>query len=137
MQPYRVTFVLDAFSDPKDRALSYAYLGRALDFLTDIDVEYLKAYPQTPLIYESGVRYVEEPPGQEDWQDIPTCIRMVDCDCEELAAWRAAELRVRYGIQARCVFKAQLRPNGSYLFHILVEYPDGRLEDPSRILGMK
>lgn len=58
-------------------------------------------------------------------------------NCEDLASWRAAELTARYGIQARPVFVEQPRPNGSMLYHIVVRFPDGRTEDPSRILGMR
>src|SRR5512147_814184 len=46
-----------------------------------VDMKYLQAHPEVPGIYESGVRYEEEPPGQEDWQDIPTCLRMGTADC--------------------------------------------------------
>ena len=89
------------------------------------------------MLYDSGVRYMEEPPGQEDWQDIPTCLKMRAGDCEDLAWWRVAELRVRYGIQAQPTFKCMQRPNGGMLYHIQVQLPDGRKEDPSRVLGMR
>ena len=58
-------------------------------------------------------------------------------NCEDLACWRAAELRVRYGIAAEPTFIWKVRPGGGYLYHIQVLYPDGRIEDPSRRLGMR
>ena len=79
--PYRVTYALDLFNGPHERELSRRALGHMLDCLFRIDVDYLRAHPETPSIYRSGVRYMEEPPGQEDWQDIPTCIRMGIGDC--------------------------------------------------------
>ena len=90
----RVTFVIDLFSGDHERKLSHATLNVLLHALTYIDVLYLRRHPETPRIYASGVVYMEEPPGMEEWQDIPTCIRMGIADCEDLACWRGAELQV-------------------------------------------
>ena len=108
-----------------------------LNTLYQIDVLYLQSHPKTPMLYQTNVRYMEEPPGQEEWQDIPTTIRLGIGDCEDLACWRAAELTVRSGVQARPVFIEQMRKNGQYLYHIIVKTSDGRTEDPSKILGMR
>ena len=134
---YRVTFVVNAFNGPHEQELSHNILRLMLLSLTEINKMHLKADPGIPLLYESGVRYEEEPPGQEDWQDCLTCIKLRVGDCEDLACWRAAELQVRYGIMAQPTFIWKVRPNGGYLYHIQVKYPDGRIEDPSRRLGMK
>ena len=140
---YRITFVLDLFKGAKDRELSHASLKTLLMALMHIDILYLKEHPEVPALIgpggmgPAGVRYAEEPPGQEDWQDIPTTLKLGWGDCEDLACWRAAELRVRHNVQAEPTFIWKLRPNGGYLYHILVRYPDGRIEDPSRTLGMR
>lgn len=134
---YRITFVINLFKGEHDRPLSHETLRTLLFALMRADELYLRTHPDTPLLYQSGVRYQEEPPGQEDWQDIPTCLQLKIGDCEDLACWRAAELRVRYGIQAVPTFIWKKRSNGGYLYHILVKYPDGRIEDPSRTLGMR
>lgn len=134
---FRITYALDLFNGPKERELSRKVLGVMLTNLFEIDKLYLEAHPETPLLYRSGVRYMEEPPGQEDWQDIPTSLRMGIADCEDLATWRAAELNVRFGIKAVPIFREQKLADGRCLYHVLVQYPDGRLEDPSRILGMR
>lgn len=134
---YRITFALDLFNGPHEKELSHATLRTLLMALMYTDMLYLRANPNTPELYKSGVRYEEEPPGQEDWQDIPTCLRLRTGDCEDLACWRAAEYQVRHGIKAVPTFTSQLRPNGSYLYHITVQLPDGRIEDPSRKLGMR
>lgn len=133
----RVTFCVDLFKGDQEQALSHKALCTLLTALAAIDTDYLLAHPEAPDIYQAGVRYEEEPVGQEDWQDIPTTIRMGIGDCEDLACWRAAELRVRYKTQANPTFTYKLRSNGSYLYHITTRHPHGLVEDPSRRLGMR
>jgi len=87
-----------------------------------------------PPLYESGVRYALEPRG-ERWLD---CVRVLELgrgDCEDLATWRAAELRLGGDPGAVCMFSARPRGSGR-LIHIIVQRGDGTLEDPSRALGM-
>lgn len=131
----RITFVLDMF-DPAELDRSDATLRVLLNALVAADYLYLKRHPETPLLYQSGVRYQEEPPGAEDWQDIKTCLNLMWGDCEDLACWRAAELQIR-GIDAHPDFTRDVKPNGKTLYHIVVRLPDGRIEDPSRQLGMR
>ena len=133
---YRVTFELDAFNGVADAEESIAQLGALLDCLVQIDTIYLLHHSHAPLLYASGVRYEEEPIGADFWRDIPTVLKYGTGDCEDLACWRVAELRVR-GISARPIIIPQLRPNGKFLYHIVVAMPDGSTEDPSRRLGMK
>ena len=131
----RTTFALDAFNGTLDADESERDLSALLDCLVRIDELYLLVYPNTPLFRNTTVRYSEEPPGLEDWQDIATCLRMGNGDCEELSAWRIAELRVRYRVPARPIIIPQIQPNGRYLYHIQVWTPWG-VEDPSRERGM-
>lgn len=110
-----------------------------LEALTQIDEDWLRRYPgRYPPIHQSGVRYEREPPGQEEWLDIPQLLEEGKGDCEDLACWRAAELRVQ-GYDAHPDFtcrKVEL-PGGRSLrvFHIVVRIGP-ILEDPSRDLGM-
>jgi len=143
--PYRVTFVLGAFDgDRRSEArkiLRHQSLYECLHALTRIDLRIiLAAHGKIPLLYESGVRYEAEPEGQEDWLDVLSCLSERDAgrgsDCEDLASWRAAELQAQ-GIAAHPVFVWRKMNNGSHLYHIVVRWPDGRIEDPSRKLGMK
>ena len=99
----------------------------------------------------SGIRYQEEPPGREDWDDAPTVAARGWGDCEDLAAYLAAELRETHGVAAECVIKyryitaSEVRnqnypiapKDGIFLIHVLVRLPDGRVVDPSKWLGMK
>ena len=134
---HRIEVLLGLFNGDKDRDLSNKSLDMLLTALTRIDVRYLLRHPETPLLYQSNVRYEEEPPGQEDWQDIPTCLRMGTADCEDLAAWCAAEYQVRFAVPAKAFYKSFTKSDGSVLYHIMVQHPDGRVEDPSRALGMR
>jgi hypothetical protein len=105
-----------------------------------------------PPLYASGITYEEELPGHEDWFDVLTALRVGrHVDCEDLAAWRAGELRVA-GIPVEPVIKWQWIPRetmiaqgyppdklpdrGVWLVHCCVRWPDGSIEDPSKILGM-
>ncbi len=109
-----------------------------LDALTAWDVLYLRENPGTPELYKSGVRYREED-GREEWLEIPHVLdrwrrKREGSDCEDLCAWRAAELQIR-GERARCTWAAYREPD-SLTYHIRVRRGDGSLEDPSEILGM-
>lgn len=117
--------VLDCFHGPADASRSDATLRIMLDALTQADVLYLREHPETPAVYDSGVVYHEEPEGAEDWQDIPTCLRLGWADCEDLACWQAAELIVRHGIDAWADFTKQVLADGRVLYHIIVRLPDG------------
>ena len=57
-------------------------------------------------------------------------------DCKDLACFRAAELVVKEGIDARPFVKRRFYPNGFALYHVVVIKPDGSEEDPSLALGM-
>ncbi len=86
-----------------------------------------------PPLYESGIVYRREPRGQEWWEhaeDIQGIATKRSGDCEDLAAFRAAELRYWDSEVARVVIQRTAR--GS--FHAVVERGDGTIEDPSRIL---
>jgi len=54
---------------------------------------------------------------------------------EEIAAW-PGWTKVRGGIKAKPFAKWRRGPKGNYHYHALTYLPDGRLEDPSLVLGM-
>lgn len=97
------------------------------------DVLWLRRHPRTPNLYDSGVRYEMQPAGCEHFAPIPVVLAAGSGDCDQLAPWRAAELRVRHGIKAM----PEVRQMGPALFHVFVRYPDRRVEDVSARLGMK
>lgn len=112
------------------------YLQVMLDALVAMNIMWLKGHPTTPLLYESGVRYRREPPGHDKWVAVPVVLQRRYGDCEDLASWRAAELAV-HGERAKAFPKhVRTYSDGSKLFHIVVRRGNGRVEDPSRLLGM-
>jgi hypothetical protein len=148
---HKFTFDMDGFAWG-DRRRAARRMQILLDALTKIHIDHLSHFPKTPSLYESGVVYEREPPGREDWQDILTTLRRGSGDCEDLATWRVADLRVR-GIDARAFGQPRPMvlpttceagavacddtPQVGTLWHILVRLPDGRIEDPSKVLGMR
>ena len=141
MRFFMPRFVLKIFQGDHDQKRSLRALFRLLETLVEIDLDYLRAYPETPALYDSGVTYKEQDGDllQEDWHDVPSAIAAKKTDCKVLACWRVAELRQR-GVKARPYVLVQPRKlaNGTtvYYNHIQVEWPDGTIEDPSKVLGM-
>lgn len=88
-----------------------------------------------PPLYRAGVRYLRED-GTENWKDPVTVFQDGFGDCEDLAIWRVAELRNNHKA-AKPYIRYRTDPKtGMYIYHVMVMRADGRLEDPSRILGM-
>jgi hypothetical protein len=94
---------------------------------------WLEHYPRTPRLYDSGALYKAER-DTEEWCDIPRIITKGHGDCEDLACWRCAELQVQ-GILAM-PYVTWRKSKGRTIYHALVRWPDGKIEDPSRALGM-
>lgn len=120
---------------------SPAHLRRVLHEATRWAVQELRADPLPPL-HGAGVRYQREPMchAREDFSPA-RCEEFVLPhevvargwgDCDDLAIWRAGELRMR-GEMARPVVVRS--PGVGY--HVIVRRGDGRREDPSRDLGMQ
>lgn len=117
----------------RERVIEHLITGHAL-----VALEYLNAFPQTPMLYRSGVRYVGDKPGQrfDAWRDIPTVLETLTGDCDDLVPWRLAELW-RSGVQsARASVIEQKKPEGGIVYHVFIGGVRGGTEDPSRILGM-
>lgn len=170
---YRPTFAIEAIgrSEPAAVKTGLKIMGILLWALVKIDIVYLREHPEAfdKSLYEAGIVYGDEEPepgtacGDDDWRDIATLYKLKKGDCEELAAARCAELRVRWKIDARPLALLQItqRPGKKkpkHLFHILVRWPqslpagmlypgtvkkiqdqDGQwmlVEDPAEVLGM-
>lgn len=85
-----------------------------------------------PPLYSGRIRYQREPEGREDWQTAIETARLGTADCEDLCGYRLGELFLAGETKARARVVA-ITPT---LRHVLVMRGDGRLEDPSRRLGM-
>lgn len=133
----------DLFPPGEDHKLSQQKLLYAYEAMVRGNQEYLEAHPSTPLLYESGVRYQVEPPGHEDWADIPNVIRQGWGDCEDLGGWLTAELRQVFKIPAK-PFLRWRRSGNEYHYHALLILPAYwiwdfeivRVRDPSRPGGL-
>ena len=104
-----------------------AVLGLAAISLAQMQERYV------PPLYESGVRYRREPIGRERWQTAAETAARGHGDCEDLAAYRVAELH-KMGETGATIVVRVVRPT---LMHILVRRANGKTEDPSALLGMK
>lgn len=108
-----------------------AEIAGALEALTRINIGQMRGGLPWPGIYRSGVRYEREiPGGAETWQSARDLLQTRRGDCEDLACARAAELRIQ-GVKCRAIV---VRADGGY--HAVVQYLNGRIEDPSARLGM-
>jgi hypothetical protein len=107
-----------------------------MEALTRANQQLLEQYgDEIPLLYAAPVRYEAEA-DEEQWQDIRHILKSGSGDCEDLACWRTAELRVKAGLNAGPYIKWRRGPEGNMIYHALTRWPDGRIEDPSLALGM-
>jgi hypothetical protein len=81
-----------------------------------------------PSVYESGVVYRPEGRGQESWRLANEILRSGHGDCEDLVAWRVAELRNQGANAWPDVLKSDQG------FHAIVSLENGGIEDPSMVL---
>ena len=135
---YAPSFRLKCFetiSDPN----KFRVMHHLLEALIGANLAYLVDHPNTPPLYKAGVVYLAEPDGVDEWQDIPDTLDRRSGDCEDLACYRVAELRL-WGVAAKPFVSVQILPDSRgkpvTTYHITVRHPDGQIEDPSRILGM-
>ena len=83
---------------------------------------------------DADVRYQLEGPGEEDWKLPQNVIRDGWGDCEDLAGWRAAGLRVS---GEDPMAKVVVVKTGVGKLHAVVQRGDGAIDDPSRELHMR
>jgi len=83
-----------------------------------------------PPLYQSGVTYRPEGLGRERWLRADEVFAEDHGDCEDLAAWRVAELQVAGELGA----SVDIERTGTRKYHAVVRRADGTREDPSRIL---
>ena len=170
-----IAFCADVFRFPAANEYSKRVLGCLLWALIYADEAYLQGTNiPPPTLYESGIYWKEEKPlgrtacpqgsGQELFLGIRQVLNQGYADCEDVASWRCAELRLGRAPAKRGLppfpghppvtvvpppfpmrpigpdvlpgfFSRRTAPNEITL-HIIVCWPDGELEDPSRVLGM-
>jgi hypothetical protein len=105
-----------------------------LGTLADHNTRWLSANPgKAPKLYASGVRYQREADA-EDWKDIVNVYADRQGDCEDLACWRVAELRVQ-GIKAEPFLYWQNTAGGGRLYHALCWRESIARDTPPRVAG--
>lgn len=119
----------------------FAPLLMALETMTAINV-WLMRQGDYPPLYESGIVYQNEPPGVEELVPYNEMLVRGWGDCGHIAPVRAAELRLAGLSEAKCCIRWKwVRVRGVrhpvLLVHVLVQWPDGTIEDPCRVLGME
>lgn len=107
-----------------------------IEALAAANAGHLRLHPEAPWLYESGVSYAEDDEGHEGWTDIPETLARGVGACKDLVAWRLGELRVRAG-ETALPLVSFARVGHRVKFHVVVRRSDGRIEDPSRELGMR
>ncbi len=130
---------------------------RLLNWLAQENAVILRARPELPLLYDSGVVYERE--RDETWCDFLNMLAQGHEDCDGLSAARAGELIARghrallpgdsgyaeaqrrrpMSIPAEVMLKTRSRPQAPGLYHCIVRYRVGVVwhrDDPSKRLGM-
>ncbi|HKY36468.1 MAG TPA: hypothetical protein VJN18_11045 [Polyangiaceae bacterium] len=170
-----IAFCADIFRFPKCKPYSERALACLLWALIYADESYLQGTNLTiPPLYSSGIYWQEEHPqgrtacpegdGQEQFLGIRQIRNQGFADCEDIASWRCAELRLGRVPPTRglppfaghpkptvfpppyplspagpdvwpAIFQRPTAP-GVITIHVIVFWPDGYFEDPSRVLGM-
>lgn len=102
-----------------------------------IDELMLRNLPRLPTLYGSGAHYRrQDMRGRKGrkWRNVHDITLQGWSDCEGLAGWRAAELRVTGEDPNARVACYHTSPE---TFHAVVARGDDTIEDPSRFLGMR
>lgn len=111
-------------------------LDAALEAVTRLNEELIKS-GASPTFKEQlqgpGVRWKPEPPGAEHFDHAGIVAARGWGDCDDLAPWHAASLRVK-GVDPGA--KAIVVKSGPARWHAIVERSNGKFEDPSEAAGM-
>ena len=112
-------------------------LAPALAALVALNVGYIQRGWPVPPLYSGAIRYALEGRNskgerRERWLCAPEVARIGFGDCEDLACYRAGELRAsgEDSVASAVAIKTAIG------WHIIVQRGDGTTEDPSRRLGM-
>lgn len=120
---------------PSRGELARQAIESAVETLARANVAYLKKHPKTPPLAKANIHYERELKlgGAERWQTIPEILKTGRGDCEDLSAWRIAELRVR-GYRAKPHVTGK---RGKWHIQVKVKYGKKTvIYDPSKEMGM-
>lgn len=115
-------------------SVSAPVLDAALEGVTRLDQELIKNGTVPPFReLADRVRWKPEPPGQEHFDHAGVVARRGWGDCDDLAPWHAASLRVTGEDRGA---RAIVRRSGPKRWHCIVKRSDGSIDDPSIEAGM-
>jgi hypothetical protein len=89
--------------------------------------------PTAAQAIQNGVKWKPEPPGDEHFDNAVTVFNRKWGDCDDLAPYHAASLRVTGEDPGARAFVHRSGPNR---WHAMVERSDGTIDDPSADAGM-
>lgn len=108
-------------------------LDAALEATTRLNESLLDKGAPTFKQAANRVRWQPEPPGQEHFDNVKEVLGRGWGDCDDLAPWHAASLRVTgEDPGARAIVKR----SGPKTWHAIVQRSNGMIEDPSLYAGM-
>jgi hypothetical protein len=115
--------------------VSAPILDAALEATTRVNEALLRRGDLEPFdMAAPGVRWRPEPPGDGEHFDHGLLVQGRGWgDCDDMAPWHAASLRVT-GKDPKA--RAFVRPSGPHRWHALVKRSNGTVEDPSLAAGM-
>jgi hypothetical protein len=128
-----VAFSWDETTNPQDVAL----VTKSLVYTLAIqNLMFLRYNPNTPQLSNSGVRYKAEK-RREQFYDIGVVLSQGHADCEDLCAWRIAELWFsNHEAWPHVIWFPSSETGLGYGLHVQVVTRYG-IEDPSAMLGMR
>lgn len=117
-------------------ALNESILCALLKALVSINVAIMRE-TSVPHPYRAGLHYQREPICRycEEWRDCLEVLHKKGGDCEDLVGYYVAWYRVR-GVPVVPFIKKPRVTDDVLMYHIQAQLPDGRIVDPSRVLGM-
>ena len=114
------TIRLEAPGFGRNPAAFAEFVRNGLRNLTMANLYAYRSDPLLPSVYEAGVVYRREPPGNEQFKDVHAVLQDGHGDCEDLACAVAAFRTVRTGEACTpTITWKPLGPNG-WLYHITV-----------------
>lgn len=117
-----------------EKRVSKPILDASLESVTRLNESLIKE-GDAPLFRDAvnQVRWKPEPPGDEHFDHAVKVLGRGWGDCDDLAPWHAASLRVTGEDRGA---EAVVRRSGPHKWHAVVERSDGSIDDPSREAGM-
>ena len=141
---YVAPFEVAIFNGPPPLVSTYdrEVFGLLLETLVAVNVVQRQTDPSIPLLHDAiadgRLKYVEPENVGAPWRCAVSSLVAGEVSCEDASAYRIAELRVRFGIDAVPIYKVGMHRDGvRRMIHVAIGLPNGEVEDVSRRAGMR